>query len=121
MKYSKALPTINIRVHPEAAEKIKKVSYDQRISLADALDLMLKQNDAAKIEELEKKINELNREIESDKEYIDDLRDHVELGAIYRRFLFSMRDALSEIAERPKKENIESLIAEINRELLRKW
>ncbi len=54
MQYSKSKPTVGIRVSTDAYDKIKKVSYDQRITLNDALDYLLNSTDSVRIEELEK-------------------------------------------------------------------
>ncbi len=45
MQFSKARPSVGIRVNAEAYEKIKQVSYDKRLSLNDALDYLLSAED----------------------------------------------------------------------------
>ncbi len=42
MQYSKARPTVGIRVYTDTYEQIKKVSYERHVSLSEALDYLLR-------------------------------------------------------------------------------
>ncbi len=84
MQYSKARPTVGIRVYTDIYERIKKVSYDKRVSLSDALDLILTEQNTDKF----KKIADLReKRIEGFLRLVDSMTDYVSKnGDIPKKF-----------------------------------
>ncbi len=61
MQYSKAKPSVGIKVSVDAYERIKKVSYDQHIPLKEALEILLSSGNNERVEKLQQ-INAVEEE-----------------------------------------------------------